>query len=338
MKTWTLLFCLATSQLLHATVRTVSNEPGYPAQYTTVADAIAAAAAGDTLYLTGSGTSYGTIYLAKPLTIIGAGYNNGSAATTVGSVFCRVGSTGSKLIGLYVAGSHIYPTSDGPNTNILIERCRFYSTQNPGYSMDGLVIKNCVIDGPVNLGSDWTNVLITNNLLIGSNYYYNNSISGSTSPSVLISNNVFSISAGYALQNIQYAVVSNNIFYGGGPANNGALNCAFNNNISYQTPDDALPPTGNVGAGNLVGVDPLFVNVPDANGNLSYDYHLQAGSPGKNAGTDGTDIGLYGGGAPLVGALDGVARIPLVTTFNLLNSSIGLGGSLNVQIAGSKHD
>jgi len=28
------------------------------------------------------------------------------------------------------------------------------------------------------------------------------------------------------------------------------------------------------------------------------DYHLKADSPGKNAGKDGTDIGIYGGSYP----------------------------------------
>lgn len=339
MKTTILLLCaLATSQMLNATVHTVSNEPGYPAQYTTIADAIAAAAAGDTLYLSGSGTNYGDITLTMPLAIIGVGYNIGSAASQVSSVYCEAGSAGSKFIGLYLAG-YIYPSYTAPNTNILIERCRIYGT-DASYPMDGLIIKNCVIVGGINMGSDWTNVLITNNLITGA-------ISGSTSPSVLISNNVFVGDPFYyrALGDISYAVISNNIFYyqsyvSGVNPYVGAQNCAFNNNISYLTNSDALPPaTGsNVGSGNLVGVDPLFVNVPDYYFNLSYDYHLQAGSPGKNAGTDGTDIGLYGGGAPLVGMLDGVPRLPLVTTFNLLNTSIGVGGSLNVEVEGSKHD
>jgi len=334
MKNSILLICaFATSQLLNAAVHTVSNEPGYPAQYTTIADAIAAASAGDTLLITGSATNYGNVTVNKQLTLIGVGYNPPGVKTSLENIRCTTGSSGSKFIGLYL-NSWFYPSYVTANSNILIERCQIFGTQ-PGEAIDGLIIKNCVIDNGIYMSSSWTNVLITNNLIKGN-------VHGGTSPSVLISNNVFSNSGSLSLYSIQYAVVSNNIFYGSAPSqdNYGVVNCAFNNNISFGSADNDLPPTGgnNVGSGNMVGVDPLFVNVPNYSGNLSYDYHLQASSPGKNAGTDGTDIGIYGGSTPLVGALDGVPRLPLVTTFNLLNSSIGLGGSLNVHVEGRKHD
>jgi len=39
--------------------------------------------------------------------------------------------------------------------------------------------------------------------------------------------------------------------------------------------------------------DPLFVDKDND------DYHLQAGSPAKNAGDDGNDMGAYGGSYPI---------------------------------------
>lgn len=40
------------------------------------------------------------------------------------------------------------------------------------------------------------------------------------------------------------------------------------------------------------------MNAPTAEFSYQYDFNLQIQSPGINAGTDGTDIGIYGGAFP----------------------------------------
>ena len=65
MKNLLLLSCLLFTSLLQAKVLTVSNRSGNSAQYETVPAAIAAAAAGDTIYIHGSETSYGNIIIDK---------------------------------------------------------------------------------------------------------------------------------------------------------------------------------------------------------------------------------------------------------------------------------
>jgi len=333
MKTLALaLTSLLAPATLFATVLTVSNETGYPAQYSNLQSAHDAAAGGDTLYVTPSATNYGSLTVDRAITVIGGGYGNAGANSNMDQVLCWDGSSGSGFIGLSI--NLFYVNGPSGNSDLLVERCLVSNVANYyGTPIDGLIIKHSILNS-VSLASNFTNVLITNNVIRAQ-------VTGSTSPSVLISNNVFTNTGSYTLVSIQYAVVSNNIFYGSAPSydGGGVENCAFNNNLSYQTTDDDLPPTGsNVGSGNFVGQDPLFVNVPDLQGLPSYDYHLQAASPGNNGGTDGTDIGLYGGSAPLNVALDGVPRLPKVTQFDLLNSSIGQGGSINVQVQGSKHD
>lgn len=114
-------------------------------------------------------------------------------------------------------------------------------------------------------------------------------------------------------------------------------NCTFNNNITYETTNNTIPYGTNVGSNNLVGINPLFVNAPNRSGSLAYDYTLQAGSPGENTASDGTDIGIFGGGFAFID-LTGRARIPLVTTMTILNSSVPQGGTLDVQISGTKVD
>lgn len=322
MKPLTLTLAVALATTTHATVFTVSNDPATPAQYTDVQAAHDGASPGDTLLLKASTSSYGGLYLDRPLTVIGEGYDLNGPYTSI-SVYTQPGSDGSIFIGF--TG---YISLNGSDTisNVLIERCGV-SISASSYGVTGLIVKHCVIFD-ASLGN-CAQVLITNNLITGP-------VHGSSAPSVSIQNNVFMNNGQDALYGIYYAVVSNNIFYGSSP--HAATNCAFNNNISFGTWNDELPPTGNVGSGNQQGVDPLFVNVPGFSWSPSYDLHLQAGSPGIGAGTDGTDIGLYGGGFPLNVPLDGLPRLPQVTQFNLLNSSIGEGGSLNVQVQGAKHD
>jgi hypothetical protein len=64
---------LSTAASSHATVRTVSNNPNSPGQYTNLNTCLAACANNDTVYVHGSATSYGIINLEKPITLIGAG-------------------------------------------------------------------------------------------------------------------------------------------------------------------------------------------------------------------------------------------------------------------------
>jgi hypothetical protein len=331
MKTFALpLLALFAPVALNAAVYTVSNEVAYPAQFDNVQTAHDAAVAGDTLLVKASASDYGQLILDRQLTVIGEGHEQIGAHTRINAIICGAGSSGSNFLGF---AGNFYLDAAEMQESILIERCRgtVYGYWQ-GFGLNGLIVKHSVIQSIYLYNC--TQVLITNNIIRGQ-------ISGSTSPSVSILNNVFTNDGSYVFTSVQYALVANNIFYGSAPSYDGAgvENCAFNNNISFGTTDDDLPPTGsNVGAGNQVGVDPQFVNVPDNQGLTSYDYHLQAGSPGIAAGTDGTDIGLYGGSAPLNVPLDGKPRLPEVTAFNLLSSSIGEGGSINVQVQGAKHD
>ncbi len=61
---------------IHANARIwrVNNNAGVVADFTTVAAAVTAAAAGDTIYIEGSATAYGGSGLNKKLTFIGTGY------------------------------------------------------------------------------------------------------------------------------------------------------------------------------------------------------------------------------------------------------------------------
>ena len=86
-------------------------------------------------------------------------------------------------------------------------------------------------------------------------------------------------------------------------------------------------------------VDPLFVN---ENGDFFFDeaedYHLSGGSPGKNMGTDGTDIGLYGGiyswpeGNLTPYIYSPFPSVPQIIEMNIENSAVPIDGTINVNL------
>src|SRR4051812_24067381 len=104
---------LIAAQQANANIIRVNNTPGTQANYSTIASAITAASVGDTIYLEGSQTNYGTITLNKRLIITGPGYflNDSTAnphtlvnkySAMVDYVNCNVGSKGSVIGGLEI--------------------------------------------------------------------------------------------------------------------------------------------------------------------------------------------------------------------------------------------
>lgn len=156
---------------------------------------------------------------------------------------------------------------------------------------------------------------------------------------VVVSNNIFSRSLGLVLD------PSPSVVY-----------CTFNNNLStlttianstfYNPANDfanfvASVGGANTGSGNIIGQNPLFTTNanPDAYNTLD-NYRLQASSPGKNAGNDGTDIGIYGGAFPFPsgGAIGSgfdtgaMPAIPQVTNLTVQTPTLAPGAQLKVTI------
>lgn len=334
---WLLLAALVHIHVAtQATVHTVSNATNHPAQFTSVQTAVNTATAGDTILVTGSATSYGTVDITKAITLIGAGHN-ASPNTQFTILNLQAGSSNTKLIGVLITATCQFFAN---LTNITVERCRINGTFGPfntGYTMNGLVVRNCVfpITNTIAVGNSSTNIRYENNIFAGTNP---TALNTNNATNVSISHNLFMhATGGTAFNNVSMAIISDNIFWGRTPVHATVNNCTFNNNITFETTNDAIPFGSNVGSNNQTGVDPLFVNAPARTFNLGYNYNVQASSPGHAAGSDGTDIGVFGGAFPFVD-LTGRPRIPLVTTLTILNNSIGQGGSLNVEMSGTKVD
>src|SRR5690606_38454734 len=71
-------------------------------------------------------------------------------------------------------------------------------------------------------------------------------------------------------------------------------NYFYNNLIRIDIPDDQF------NIGNMTTtLDKIFVKLDTSFTNFyTQDFHLKTDSPGKNAGSDGTDVGIYGTNEP----------------------------------------
>jgi hypothetical protein len=358
MKKFFILFAILTIAILNvnAVVRTVSNNPDIPAQYNNLQTAIDASAAGDTILVSGSATTYGDVTIRMKLVLFGAGYNNPYGYNSIINYLylvrqnASIGASGSKLSGFYI---QYYTYLQGSFTggtpaqkkleNVVIERCRIYyiSWNQSDVTYNNDTIRNCLFQSYYMqfTNASYTNVIIHNNIF---DSYYLYQSSGSNLSSVFFRNNVvlnentnfFSSST----SRITNMVVENSIFYDAEPQ--GCYGCTFNNNITYLNSNDAIPGLDNSGSGNLTGTDPQFTSYPPAGGGFSYsrDFTLKSTSPGIDAGTDNSDIGMTGGLMPYTPGAN--PRIPQMTEVKFPDnaSSVKTGGTLNVSFKAKKQD
>ena len=337
MKTVLTLMCIAFLAVTSsASILTVSNNANSPGQYTSIQDAIDAATNGDTLYIHGSPTSYGDVHLNRSLTLIGPGYNPQKdlpltvniSAFYLDSVAGIKGCSNSTIMGLTF--TYLY-TGSSPFRfdNILVTLNRIAQVNmNPGLS-SGLIFSQNVID-------HFYAINYVNNLIIKNNIIYNATAQFTNCQSVLITNNLYfyiNPSTNFVIQD--FSTIANNIFFHVHPNTNFST---FNNNLIFLSGNDVLPYGNNTGTGNFNGQAPIFVydNSGDYNGiNLSYDYHLTAASPGHNGGTDGTDIGPFGGIDPLVD-LTGTPPVPQIKMFNINNTVVLPNTPLDIYVKAKK--
>jgi hypothetical protein len=322
----------------HATIITVSNAPNSPGQYTNLQEALDAASSGDTIYVSGSLTTYGSIDIKKKITLIGAGFNPNNQ-----------NNQNSELQYVYFKSDNdpVNPTNASGTTITGFKISYLYvQTQNV---IDIQLLRN-EITGSISLAANYCqNWTIKNNILnwistssstaifasdfVISNNIIKREIQYFKSNTILIANNIFTQNSGFTT--VSLANIQNNIFYGGSTAN--CSYCTFIKNISVGAANTFDYGT-NTSVGNFTNVDPLFVAVSSTTFNFAYDYHLQPTSPGKGAGTDGTDIGLYGGMYPFPSGGDvpwqtsPMPAIPQITSMVILNGTLPSAGTLHIQI------
>ncbi len=300
----------------------VDNNPGSSsaADFTTLAavNSSTSVVNGDTVYVRGSGASYGTLDLTKRLHFIGPGFpihgnidtqaNRETAKTS--SIDFEIGSAGSTFTGFHINFSS--PTIDFLDSNITLRRNLISSTQGGGRV---ITIHNS-----------------KSNIIIAQNYIENTNSSSSSdaiyveesgSSGILISNNFIS-AVDDAISSVAGITISNNVVDGDINVSNSTITNNIVGNLLRSTTTELqgadnssthnLSETSQFGTanGNLENI--VMTTVFIGTGSLDGQWQLaESGSPAKGAGFDGQDMGMFGGPSPYV--LSGIPAIPSIYSF-----------------------
>ena len=293
------LIVVFTSQL-SARILTVTP-PSLPqvAQYNTLQAAHDAAQNGDTIYIYPALTSYKGAVISKKITILGAGFNkvtdysDCSKIASADTLTFDAGSEGS-LISSIIGNYKIRVKA----SNIVIQRCKIWSIKLEE-NLSDIMILDCIINNRSSTINDDSTILvssnsfalISNNIIIGR---YDNVIGIRQAGSALIKNNIiFAYNYSITCSNSKDVLIINNISISGS---------------GYALSSDAIVQN----SPNLNRMD-NDGNLIDKSWFLDYDngnYHLNDSSSAKSAGTDGKDLGIYGGDYPFID--DGAPNLPTV--------------------------
>lgn len=325
------LFSLATFVALafsaQATVYTVSNVPNSIGQYTTIAAAITAASAGDTIYVNPSNVSYGAVTINKPVVLIGAGaWPEGQSGqrSTVSFVSLNAAGNGATFKGFEMTSSL---NTSGVITSFTFEFNRINSTIWFGGASSNVIIRNNMFaahtTGTIGSSSVCTNFLISNNIFrfttaTGNVLTFTNASNNGN----LFSNNIVHSTAtsGNPLRGASNFTLINNIIYGGGSAAaaDAIQNCNISHNLFFGNYSQAgVFHVSSNGANNLFGTsfDPVFTEISAINNLWLYnptapftDFSLPTNSPAIGSGTGGSDMGIYTGSSPWMDNPAGEAR------------------------------
>lgn len=353
-----LFLCLAgaaAALTLNAKVWRVNYDENAKADFKTIAAACATTLVsdGDTLYMepglhNGSSTDN---TISRPLTILGPGWgfqaNNGAISSVPTATFGNtiiIRADNVSVVGITTSGS----ISIDRGLNIRVERCKVGSTISTNYTGTGfvtnLIIRNNICNHIyVGGGSLQTPVVIENNIVFDDISALASSYNGNH---VFIRHNTV---YGTISQGSYRTVCDNIIFYD----NNYSKpidfkktydNYRFYNNVlaisqeQYDADQTSVSPVGYSNYADNIFAGATFANTcTDSIAGIWFDdamrYQVRSDSPAKNAATDGTDCGAFGGEHPFVlyGRPEGIpyiydVEVPAYPTDNKLNISFKVAG------------
>ena len=348
-------FLLFGTSLFAQTIRTVDNRPGTTAQFTSVQAAHDAAAAGDFIYVHPSPNPYGSLTISKRINLRGIGHNpelaNGERAFLATITFSRnateaTSSSNSSISGLNI--TTIQDTNEAAFLNILIQNNRisyisFYQVYN--FIIQGNVFNTDVSYSIFFNTPSHANNIISHNIFnmignaIPTSAIFNGLIASDTVSNNLIMMN-FNGASNTFFNNCINPTVNNNIFALGNNAvissiTTNASTINFQNCLTFDyggQPIAALP-----GTNNLNNTNPQFVSIGSpANPTFDYakNYKLAVGSPAISAGSDGSNLGIYGQG--FLFQMRGYPfDLPYPTRINITNAIVQAGGTLQVNVKAS---
>jgi hypothetical protein len=289
--------------------------------FQTLPDAYHQAQNGDIIYLPGGTFSLGSDTIKKGISIIGAGHHADSALVTGvtyinSDITIGAGAHQFLLEGVYIAGNiwHAQASANFQRAdNIMIRRCNFASLKSNGNNYtqgvnDSLFSHNWqfvhnIIRGTLELG-------FLKDFNFSGNFVNGQILSAYRGGSM--TNNIFFFhsQSDAIMAQVRYVNFSNNVFrhdwtIATGPYacyappcgtwGNTFLNNIFEGGSVYLTAD-----LYSQASGNLFNINFSSLFVSHAGGGYSYNdnYHFVSGSAGTAAGTDGTDLGVYGSNYP----------------------------------------
>jgi hypothetical protein len=300
----------------------VENPDGSTSLHLTFAAAITAAQHGASLYLP-AGNWNENVTISKRLNIYGVGHYPNSSPVTPGtsrvSSIVFTNNTDSTMIqGLSISSNISY----GNGTAVTIRnhyflRCFIGGSLNIAVSgaanISNHVFKECIINSLTATASTVPSNIIFTNCYIsvlgglrGQNTYFTNCIFGSNnifqngnSRNLLIENSIFMRTSADHFTYLESSIINNCIF--------------FSSTVTWGS---------NSGVDNILNQNCAGTFVDGSCSAFSYtaNYRLKDGSPGKNAGTDGTDIGLYGSNAPFKDG--GLPVIPNIKEFSVSKNPV----------------
>lgn len=323
------VFIFASVTFSFAAQWSVSNSTQNPGQFSSISDAVAAVASGDTLLIHPTPTSYGSFTLNKKLVIIGGGFNTqkiNANYSQFGVITIVPASSGSKFFGLRI--HQVNASGAGAYDSLQFENCYvssyilFLSSEYP----TNFLARNCVLD----------DVHLSN--IVNSSATFLNCIFEGTGPrdnsgDLVVSQCLFQGTS--HLTGVSGAIIQECIFYDGSFGS--VSTSTFNNCLSYNVTNNTLPPGSNIGSNNLSGVDPMFVNNPidAAYSFTNRDFHLQAGSPALTGGINGGQIGLYGDGSTFSNSGEPL-NSAIIRSFTITNAAVPVNGNLDIDVTITK--
>ncbi len=261
---------------------------------------------GDTIYLPGGNFSVPQ-EINKEVHIVGVGYHPDSTSVTGATIISGVfalgtSSTNGSVTGIFFSTPTLYGGGQirfiANVSNYSISRCYIQGgISNTNGFANNIIIKENIIgryfysfgfsgEASISFSSSSSNIGLFNNIIIGGTFLSQS----------IIRNNIFlhynpNILQQYGLY-ANNCVIENNVFAN----SNGSSNSIFRNNVNC--PIDGVSGT-NQGINNFCCESLQNIYPSYGSGNIfSNNFHLPDSSPFKNAGTDGTDIGIYGGASP----------------------------------------
>lgn len=256
-------------------------------------DAYNASANGDQIYLsTGYFTAPSSIV--KGIKIVGAGHFPDSAnvakrTTILSGLIINAGADSLQLQGLYINGDIYYAPASSINY-VKVIRCylnsAYFQSNSATASKNYCSFEECFVGGTINFSRFGSHFLVKH-CVIANNVY-------KIDEAALIDGNIF-LNIHYGLNSVKSSLVQNNIFLVTNYIFSSCTGNSARNNIFIAGSFDIGTNSFN---GNFLGIPQANIFVNQTGNGISYthDYHLK--NPETYIGTDGTQVGIYGGAIP----------------------------------------